>query len=336
MKNKPLLSICIPTYNRCQYLRKCLVSIASCEGLNYSEIEICVSDNNSTDDTADVIKVFSKDLNIKYFHQEKNLGFGKNFINVVSMATGEFVWMIGDDDLLMTDSISKVIKLIKSNREIDFFYVNAFEDFSKYTLNKEVYYRSEVENSLKAFSKAGHSKVLPFFKLINPKYSHDLLGGIYLSVFRRDKWNKEVSQLSAYEFYEESQFVNLQNTFPQLIVFAAAFSKSKAYYSSVPHIITTGEARHWATLYPMVRSIRLIEALEVYRTNGLPIFNYIISKNNLLKYFFLDVYFISKLPRLQTRELPTAKKIIINFCYPNFYISFLRLVYHLIKHRHST
>ena len=336
MTNKPLLSICIPTYNRSQYLRKALVSIASCEGLNYSEIEICVSDNNSTDATTDVVKEFSEDLRIKYFCQEKNLGFGMNFIKVVSMATGEFVWMIGDDDLLMTDSISKVVKMIESNNEVDFFYVNAFTTFNEDILNKEIYYRSEMEKSLELFSKVKKSKILPFYKLINPKYSHDLLGGIYLSVFRRNKWNKEVGQLGAYEFFVEDHFVNLQNTFPHLIVFAAAFSESKAYYSAVPHILSYGAARNWAPLYPIVRSLRLIEALDVYRANGLPICNYLNFKNKLLKYFFLDLYFINKLPKHQALELPTTKKMIGYFCYPNFFMSFLRLVYHLIKHRHRT
>ena len=117
------------------------------------------------------------------------------------------------------------------------------------------------------------------------------------------------------------------------IVFAAAFSKSKSYYSSVPHIITHGGAREWAPSYPIVRTFRLLEALDVYRANSLPIFHYIVFKNILLKYFFLDIYFISKLPKLQTIDSPTTKELVSYFCYPYFYVSFLRLIYHLLKHR---
>lgn len=333
MMNKPILSICIPTYNRSQFLEQALSSIASCENFNFSEVEICVSDNHSNDATAVVVKKFSRDLKIKYFCQEKNLGFSKNYIKVVSMAIGEFVWVIGDDDLLLTDSISKVINLIKSKREVDFFYINAFVAPMEYTLDNETYYRSEAERSLKLFSKINNSKIVPFFKLINPKLSHDLLGGIYLSVFKRNKWNKEVGQLSTCEPYEERQFTNLWSTFPHLIVFATAFSNSKSYISAEPHIITHEGAREWAPLYPIVRTLRLLEALDVYRANGLPIFHYIIFKNKLLKYFCLDMYFISKLPNLHTLDVPTTKAIISYFCYPNFYISFLRYIYHLIKHR---
>jgi glycosyltransferase involved in cell wall biosynthesis len=314
-------------------LAQALSSIASCEDFNFLEVEICVSDNHSTDSTADVVKNFSRDLKIKYFCQEKNLGFSKNFIKVVSMAIGEFVWVMGDDDLLLTDSISKVINLIKANREVDFFYVNAFVAPREYVVNKKIYYRSEAERSLELFSNIKNSEIVPFFKLINPKYSHDLLGGIYLSVFRRNKWNKEVGQLSAYELYEENKFTNLQTTFPHLIVFATAFSNSKSYHSAVPHIITREGAREWAPLYPIVRTLRLLEALDVYRANGLPIFPYIVFKNKLLKYFFLDIYFISKLPNLHTLDSPTTKETISYLCYPNFYISFLRYIYHLIKHR---
>ena len=333
MTKKPILSICIPTYNRSRFLAQALSSIASCENFDFSEVEICVSDNHSADATAVVVKKFSGDLKIKYFCQEKNMGFSKNFIKVVSMATGEFVWVMGDDDLLLTDSISKVINLIKSNQEVDFFYVNAFVAPMEYTLDKETYYRSEAERSLKLFSNTKNSEIVPFFKLINPRYSHDLLGGIYLSVFRRNNWNKEVGQLSAYELYEEKKFTNLQTTFPHLIVFATAFSDSKSYHSAVPHIITQEGAREWAPLYPIVRTLRLLEALDVYRANGLSIFHYIIFKNKLLKYFCLDMYFISKLPNLHTLDGPTTKAIISYLCYPNFYISFLRYIYHLIKHR---
>jgi glycosyltransferase involved in cell wall biosynthesis len=333
MTNEPILSICIPTYNRSQFLRQALASIASSEDLNFSEVEICVSDNHSTDATTDVVKEFSKDLKIKFFRQEKNLGFSMNYIKVVSMAIGEFVWVIGDDDLLLTDSISKVIKMIKSYKEVDFFYVNAFVALKEYTLNKEIYCRSEAESSLKLFSNINNSKIVPFHKLIHPRYSHDLLGGIYLAVYRRNKWNNEVRQLSAYDLYEKNQFANLQTTFPHLIVFAAAFSKSKSYYSSVPHIITHGGAREWAPSYPIVRTFRLLEALDVYRANSLPIFHYIVFKNILLKYFFLDIYFISKLPKLQTIDSPTTKELVSYFCYPYFYVSFLRLIYHLLKHR---
>ena len=59
---KPLLSICIPTYNRSGYLEQCLESIVHQE--RFDEIEVIISDNCSTDDTEAVCKKYKSFQNI--------------------------------------------------------------------------------------------------------------------------------------------------------------------------------------------------------------------------------------------------------------------------------
>ena len=54
----PLLSICIPTYNRAEYLEKSLDSLVNQE--NFSQIEVVISDNASTDATSDVCRKFTE------------------------------------------------------------------------------------------------------------------------------------------------------------------------------------------------------------------------------------------------------------------------------------
>ena len=56
-----LLSICIPTYNRCSYLKKTLESIVSQKIFETTDlVEIVISDNCSSDGTADVCKIFAE------------------------------------------------------------------------------------------------------------------------------------------------------------------------------------------------------------------------------------------------------------------------------------
>ena len=65
---KPLLSICIPTFNRSSYLRNTLNSIVSQQEFLSEKVEIIISDNASTDETPDVVKEFTaKYSNIHYF-----------------------------------------------------------------------------------------------------------------------------------------------------------------------------------------------------------------------------------------------------------------------------
>ena len=94
------LSICIPTFKRAKYLNNCLNSILLAKKAPGFEFEICISDNGSTDNTEDIVKGYIDKLPINYSKNLNNLGIPKNFLKVVSIANGEFAWLLGDDDLL--------------------------------------------------------------------------------------------------------------------------------------------------------------------------------------------------------------------------------------------
>ena len=65
-----------------------------------NEVEVCISDNASDDNTKEIVQRFQKDIKIKYLRNNENLGFARNAIKTVSSASGEFSWLIGDDDLI--------------------------------------------------------------------------------------------------------------------------------------------------------------------------------------------------------------------------------------------
>ena len=73
----PLVSIGIPTYNRNEGIRKTLESIWS---QHYPNLEIIISDNNSTDNTQEIIEGIARNHpDIKYWRQETNIGMAGNF-----------------------------------------------------------------------------------------------------------------------------------------------------------------------------------------------------------------------------------------------------------------
>ena len=116
-----LLSICIPTYNRPISLANCLNSFYQQKKINKNDFEICISDNCSKQNITKVIKPFKKKLNIWFSKNKKNLGFAMNVLKVSLMAKGKFIWFLGDDDLVVNNSINYLLKLIKLNKDFDFF-----------------------------------------------------------------------------------------------------------------------------------------------------------------------------------------------------------------------
>lgn len=95
ISKEPLLSICIPTFNRDYALKLCLERL--CPLIYQKNVSICISDNCSTDNTEYVVREFmQKYSNIVYVRQAKNIGPDYNFEYVLKMSTAKYSWLLGD------------------------------------------------------------------------------------------------------------------------------------------------------------------------------------------------------------------------------------------------
>ncbi|MBU2710379.1 glycosyltransferase family 2 protein [Zooshikella harenae] len=106
----PKLSICIPTYNRGQYIGDTLEKI-----LNQNDplIQVVISDNASTDYTEDIVASYlDKGVSIKYFKWTENMGADKNYLKAAELADGEYIWFLGSDDWICNGAICKVLELL--------------------------------------------------------------------------------------------------------------------------------------------------------------------------------------------------------------------------------
>lgn len=123
MYTTPLLSVCIPTYNRSDYLSKGLISVAGqIDSENLPLVELVISDNASTDKTPGVVSEFvaqHPELRVSYHRNEKNLGIDANIYAVIKLAVGTFVFMLSDDDILLPGALSRIIKQIMESPQID-------------------------------------------------------------------------------------------------------------------------------------------------------------------------------------------------------------------------
>ncbi|WP_255011847.1 glycosyltransferase family 2 protein [Cyanobium sp. Cruz-8D1] len=109
------LSICIPTWNRADLLEKQLDNIASAQQGHCHDFEVVVIDNASSDNTWERIKNEAKSnrLFLKSLRNPVNVGIDLNFLRAFEHATGEWTWIIGDDDhqINMDTSISTICGL---------------------------------------------------------------------------------------------------------------------------------------------------------------------------------------------------------------------------------
>jgi len=272
---KTKLSICIPTYNRAVHLANCLESLTKNEERYLNQISVCVSDNCSKDDTEDVILKYSKKLPLIFSKNKENIGIPRNFLKVVDMSDSEYVWLIGDDDLFLDNSIKRVLELIEKNSDVDFFYVNSFHlDTSFIDKFEKPFDTKYLPKDMERFSKWDFDGKLKFFDLIKSNVSFDFLGGMFLSVFKKSNWDNHKHNLNQEAIHSDKTFSHFDNTFPHLKIFSSAFSSSNAYFNSKPMNVCLTGAREWSPMEHFVRNIRLIEALESYRKNGLPFFQY--------------------------------------------------------------
>jgi glycosyltransferase involved in cell wall biosynthesis len=293
-------------------------------------MEVCVSDNGSTDGTMEVVKRMQEKMHIKYNRNSVNLGIPQNFLNAVNLASGEFAWLIGDDDLIMPNMLDKLLALFDINPGVDFFYINTFHLNTEYVFSfPQPFDIQNLPTGLEPFSSYKKSGLLPFLDLINPAISFDFLGGMFLSVFRRDKWLENVKELDSKAIIDLRTFSHFDNTFPHIKIFSKAFANSTAYFYAEPLSVCLTGAREWSPMYPFVHSVRLVEALGEYRKNGLGLFKYLLCRNFALNSFIPDIvsmYLYRKVSGFN--YINPIKLIFSNSLFPNFYFS---VIYYLIR-----
>jgi len=109
--NTPLVSICIPTYNRPEYLRR---AVESCLAQTYPHFEIIITDNSTNDDTAKIAARWT-DLRIRYYSNGGNIGPHPSAIRAKDLASGSHIKFLMDDDLLKPRCLELMVKALEEN-----------------------------------------------------------------------------------------------------------------------------------------------------------------------------------------------------------------------------
>lgn len=114
-----LVSVCIPTYNGEEYLREALYSVKT---QTYQNIEVIISDDNSTDNTLEICEEFKKEVPFPVTIIKHNPnGIGANWDNCIEKANGKFIKFLFQDDLLEPNCLEAFIAIADKTKEKVFF-----------------------------------------------------------------------------------------------------------------------------------------------------------------------------------------------------------------------
>jgi glycosyltransferase involved in cell wall biosynthesis len=119
MKNKPLVTFCILTYNQENYIEE---AIQSAYNQNYSPLEIIISDDGSKDRTrgiiSDLVKNYKGDHNVIINFNKDNLGLSSHFSKVcMEIAQGDLVILAAGDDISLPDRTMRSVEFMQNHPE---------------------------------------------------------------------------------------------------------------------------------------------------------------------------------------------------------------------------
>lgn len=124
LSRRPKLSICISTFNRAGWLELSLRNIFSQIPKVRDDIEVLVVDNTSVDRTPEVVEPFLARSDFQYVRNPRNVGMLGNLAVTAQRAKGEYIWIIGDDDLTRPGAIERILRVLIRYPGIALVYLN--------------------------------------------------------------------------------------------------------------------------------------------------------------------------------------------------------------------
>ena len=195
LKSDVLFSIIIPVYNSEKYLFQCIQSVLN---QKYSNVEIIIVDDCSTDKSITIIRSFAKKYNnIKIICNKKNEGVSVCRNKGISNAVGKYIIFLDSDDCLINNGLKKLANLVQNNNGINLVIFTHYttKAGNKFIKSRNISFRNFLE-----------CRVNDLFKFYNNNFC---FGACWSYVFERNFIIKEKLQfLSGVSIGEGDLFVH--------------------------------------------------------------------------------------------------------------------------------
>lgn len=107
-----ILSICIPTYNRLLHIKRQVQFLVS-ENLEGCEVIISCNPAEKNDETSNYLKSLKYEW-LRININDENIGAMNNMKKCVDLSNGKYVWLLGDDDYIKKNTISKIVSILNT------------------------------------------------------------------------------------------------------------------------------------------------------------------------------------------------------------------------------
>jgi glycosyltransferase involved in cell wall biosynthesis len=181
-KNNICISIIIPVYNRLEYLDHAIQSVIHQDNQSW---ELVISDDASSEMTAEYLSSLQNNEKIKVYRNSKNIGLFPNLNSAIDKSKGSYVLLLCSDDVLHTNCIQSCINLASNHPNTDLF-LSAFDMFdqdSQFIPSASIFYYDQfVESTVQEFHTEEILPILMRFGSIN--------GNLTGMFFNRKLWEK--------------------------------------------------------------------------------------------------------------------------------------------------
>lgn len=268
-KNKKLISVIIPVYDAEKFIGEAIKSVLD---QTYEEYEIIVVDDGSTDNSIQIVKALSGEIRVI---SQDNRGCAAACTMGMKAATGEFIQILGADDILYPTKFEKQMNIFETHEEVDVVFCD-LEKFSTDSDNIRKYKRRKIvdrwrskQNDLLQILLRGNiiSAITPIVK----KTWYEKVGFYDKRLTNLEDWNAylRMAQLGAKFYYVDEVLVGVRRhdenksdnsvtmNKARLMILDHFFQDFDSYYS--------GKAKRIACSYGHLENAKLLRANHDYR-----------------------------------------------------------------------
>ena len=253
----PLLSCAVTTYNRARWLTHSLPRLIEAASPFRGLVEVVICDNASTDATPDVVARYTDRPGVVSRRNSINIGMLGNLGATARAAKGKFVWLIGDDDLVMENGIGAVLEGLEAHSDVEMVYMNyAYTSFDE---PEKLSDPSEVIRGARRIGFGGPSRRVDHLSEV-AALNENLFTAIYACAFRRDH------ALRAYQQdVNGAPFSSLATCVPSSTYALAALQDRPAFWVGQPAVVVNMNVSwlRWALLWHLERMPDLFDMAEL-------------------------------------------------------------------------
>jgi glycosyltransferase involved in cell wall biosynthesis len=274
-KNTPLLTIGVSTFNRSAQLEILLENLCPQIEKFEKDIELVLCNNASTDDTGKVARAAKAHYPfIKYFENRSNLGFSGNIRLIArDLARGEYCWFIGDDEFVIAGGIATLLKALRRNRHVDYFYLNhgwiSHTERDYCVRQRQSQYRGKSSQL-----RLAEDRLLTRWEellLIPAKNPIAMFNGIFCQVLKTDHWNVHFERIPRCRHIDQDEYETcLDCVFPFAKIAARNGLGKPAYAISSPIVFQGMGIQDYFRYSAVHQTLGHHKLLEYFASLGVP------------------------------------------------------------------